>query len=105
MRSVSCTFSLHEATIRDPGSREVFPVHHSPSGPPFRARRAAVFSRLRFPRPTLRGTIAPVVLVCGILAGIALVLPSYAPAVTGADGALGTSSTRVTSTGVTSTGA
>ncbi|WP_456538998.1 CAP domain-containing protein [Blastococcus sp. SYSU D00669] len=37
----------------------------------------------------LRGKIAPVVLVCGIVAGIALVLPDYAPAVTSAEGGLG----------------
>jgi uncharacterized protein YkwD len=52
--------------------------------------------RLRLTRPSL---IVPVVLVCGVLAGIALVLPSYAPAVTGTDGAFGLESAGAASAG------
>jgi uncharacterized protein YkwD len=58
--------------------------------------------RLRRPRPSL---IVPVVLVCGVLAGIALVLPSYTPAVTGTDGALGLESTGAASAGDLAPGA
>src|SRR5436309_88987 len=88
-RNASDTASLHAITNRDLAPREVFPVHHSPSGPPSHSRLRDALYRIRRPRLSLRGTIAPVVLVCGVLAGIALVLPSYAPAVTGTNGPLG----------------
>jgi uncharacterized protein YkwD len=80
-------------------------VHHSPSGSSFLARLQDALYRVRLPRRSLRGTIAPVVLVCGVLAGIALVLPSYAPAVTGTNGALGLDVSGSSSAGEPSSGA
>ena len=72
-------------------------MHQSPSGPSLLVRLQDALYRLRLPRPSL---IVPVVLVCGVLAGIALVLPSYAPAVTGTHGALGLASTDAASAAV-----
>ena len=79
-------------------------MHHSPSGSSFLARLQDALYRVRLPRRSLRGTIAPVVLVCGVLAGIALVLPSYAPAVTGTNGALGLDVSGSSSAGEPSSG-
>ncbi|MGY1807135.1 CAP domain-containing protein [Blastococcus sp. SYSU D00669] len=64
-------------------------MHHSPSGPTTSERLRAVRTSWWQRGVQLRGKIAPVVLVCGIVAGIALVLPDYAPAVTSAEGGLG----------------
>src|SRR5689334_21117306 len=100
-RSAPNTFSLHEVTNRDLAPREVFPVHQSPSGSSLLVRLQDALYRLRLPRPSL---IVPVVLVCGVLAGIALVLPSYAPAVTGTHGALGLESTDAASAAALGTG-
>ncbi|WP_448626933.1 CAP domain-containing protein [Geodermatophilus sp. URMC 64] len=63
-------------------------MHHSPSGPSLSARLSAAFSRWAFHLPRslrLRGRIAPVVLVCGVVAGIALSIPVFAPAISSAE--------------------
>ncbi|MGY1602647.1 CAP domain-containing protein [Geodermatophilus sp. SYSU D00815] len=77
-------------------------MHHTPTGPSTAERLRAVRTSWWQRGVRLRGKIAPVVLVCGIVAGIALVLPEYAPAVTSAEGGLsasGTSAGTATATG------